>query len=269
MPVTDTAARRSPLDAARLATPPGWTVEVLAETPSTNAALAARARAGAPEGLVITTEHQSAGRGRLDRGWATPPRSALALSVLLAPRVPTAHWPWLPLLTGVAVTRTLRAEGYDAGVKWPNDVLLLGHQDELKVCGILVEMVETATGPTAVVGIGLNTSQTREELPVPTATSLEIARGRPVDRTGVLVALLRSLRTAYDDWQTDPGSVIEPYTAMSVTLGREVRVELPTREPLVGTAVRIDPDGRLVVRTESGETAVGAGDVVHARLGPR
>lgn len=267
MPVTDTPAPRPPLDPSRLVAPPGWTVEILPETPSTNAVLAERARAGVPEGTVVTTEHQTAGRGRLDRGWETPTRAAVTLSVLLRPALPAGRWPWLPLLTGLAVTRTLREQGYDAGVKWPNDVLLRGDRgDEQKVCGILVEMVDTPDGPAAVVGIGVNTSQTPAELPVPTATSLEIAGAAPVDRTEVLGSVLRSLRAAYDAWLADPGGVLEPYTAASVTLGRQVTVELPVGAPLVGTAERIDHDGRLVVRTDAGETTVGAGDVVHARL---
>ena len=76
-------------------------VEVVEEAPSTNALVAERARAGAPEGLVVVAEHQTAGRGRLDRTWETPARSALTFSVLLRPTGAGAAWPWLPLLTGL------------------------------------------------------------------------------------------------------------------------------------------------------------------------
>lgn len=256
------ATSRPPLDPARLAVP-GWSVEILPETPSTNAVLSARARAGAPAGSVVTTEHQIAGRGRLDRGWTMPPRAALAVSALLRPDgVPAERWPWLPLMTGVAVAGTLRDLGYAAGLKWPNDVLIDGR----KVCGILVERVETPTGPAAVVGVGLNTSLAADELPVPTATSLEIESGTPVDRTEVLAALLGRLTAAYDSWLASPDRLEADYRALSVTVGEQVRAELPDGSVLAGRATAIDRHGRLVIAHDGKETPVGAGDVVHARL---
>jgi BirA family transcriptional regulator, biotin operon repressor / biotin---[acetyl-CoA-carboxylase] ligase len=245
-----------------------YVVEILPATPSTNAVLAQRARDGAPEGLVLVTEHQTAGRGRLDRTWETPARSALTFSALLRPpeaQVPPQRWPWLPLLAGLAVTSTLRQEGYAAGVKWPNDVLIAGADGDRKVCGILVERIETSQGPAAVVGIGLNTSLTAAELPVPTATSLAIESGADVDRSALLAHLLRSLFGHYADWVADPEPLRAAYAGASVTLGRRVRAELPGGEVLEGTAVAIDATGRVVVGTDAGERAVGAGDVVHLR----
>ncbi|MDF1602979.1 biotin--[acetyl-CoA-carboxylase] ligase [Nocardioides sp. YIM 152315] len=258
--------RRPSLDAARLAAlAPGVVIEVLRETTSTNAVAAERARAGAPEGSVVAAEHQTAGRGRLDRSWATPPRSALLFSVVLRPTVPAAVWPWLPLLTGYVVARALRGAGYDAGTKWPNDVLI---GDE-KIAGILVERLQTPSGPAAVVGIGLNVSLTPEELPVPTATSLLIASGAEPDRTDLLVLLVEALVEAYDAWQAGGESARDrlaaSYAAACVTVGRDVRVDLPSGDPLTGRATGVDRDGRLVVRGPAGETAVGAGDVVHVR----
>jgi BirA family biotin operon repressor/biotin-[acetyl-CoA-carboxylase] ligase len=245
-----------------------FAVEILAQTPSTNADLAERARGGAPEGLVLVTEHQTAGRGRLDRTWETPLHSALTFSVLLRPpadRVPPQRWPWLPLVAGLAVASVLREKGYAAGVKWPNDVLIAGPLGERKVCGILVERIETATGPAAVVGIGLNTSLSDEELPVPTATSLAIESGGPVDRTALLLAVLRGVFRHYEQWVADPESVRAAYAGASVTLGRQVRAELPGGDTLTGTATAIEDTGRIVISTADGEHAVGAGDVVHLR----
>ncbi|MEP9383967.1 biotin--[acetyl-CoA-carboxylase] ligase [Nocardioides sp. KR10-350] len=258
--------RRPPLDAVRLAAVSGWDVEILPETPSTNAVVAERARQGAPEGLVVTTEHQTAGRGRLDRAWSTPARSALTVSALLRPdSVPAERWPWLPLMTGVAVADTLRGQGYAAGLKWPNDVLISGR----KVCGILVERVDSPVGPAAVVGIGLNTSLAADELPVPTATSLALEKGAPVDRTELLHALLEQLTTSYAAWRERPQALTEAYLGLSVTVGRYVRAELPGGD-LVGTATGIDASGRLEVVPDGGTdpVAVGAGDVVHLRGAP-
>ena len=248
-------------------------VEVHDVATSTNAVAAERARAGAPEGLVVVAEHQTAGRGRLDRTWETPPRSSLTFSAVLRPTVPATDWPWLPLLTGYVVARTLRGAGYDAGVKWPNDVLLARPSEESrKVAGILVERVETPTGPAAVVGIGLNVSLTEDELPVPTATSLLIEAGTEPDRSALLAELLSALVEGYDLWQSSPEArdrLAASYAAACVTVGREVRVELPGGESLLGRAVGVDRSGRLVVAGPSGEVAVGAGDVVHVRAADR
>lgn len=258
----------NPLDVQRLA---ARGVEVLPHTPSTNAVLAERARDGAPEGLVVATEHQTAGRGRLDRSWETPAGSALTFSTLLRPEVPPATWPWLPLLTGYAVAKSLAAAGFGAVLKWPNDVLI----GDRKVAGILVERVETPGGPAAIVGIGLNVLLEAEALPVPTATSLLVESGglgHPVpDRTVLLASLVDTLLESYDAWQAGiaDGSVVrlrESYTRVCGTVGREVEVSLPDGSLLLGRARGIDEHGRLVVAPTAGpEVAVGAGDVVHVR----
>ena len=268
--MTPDAAERPPLDKAHLAhpdadLPPELVVEVVDEAASTNALVADRARAGAEEGLVVVAEHQTAGRGRLDRSWEAPPRAALTLSVLLHPVVAPAAWPWLPLLTGYAVAKALRGDGVAADLKWPNDVLVRGH----KVAGILVERVETSTGPAAVVGIGLNVSQRPEELPVPTATSLAIERGSAPDRTHVLISVLSALNEAYGAWsaggEAGTARLRASYAAACATVGEDVRVDLPSGEVLTGRATGIDEGGRLEVDGESGRTVVGAGDVIHVR----
>ena len=261
MRVTDAAAgERRPLDAVALAQVlPGWArVEVVEEAGSTNAVVAARAREGAAEGLVVAAEHQSAGQGLLGRVWESPRYAGLTFSVLLHPPVADRRWPWLPLLTGVAVVDALAAVGAPpARLKWPNDVLL----DGLKVAGILAERVDTPRGAAAVVGVGLNVAQTRPELPVPTATSLALA-GAAVDRAAVLRSVLERLHGAYVGWRA--GSPRDRYLALCDTVGRQVRVELP-RGVLEGTATDVDADGALVVASGGRRTAVTAGDVVHLR----
>jgi BirA family biotin operon repressor/biotin-[acetyl-CoA-carboxylase] ligase len=140
------------------------TVRVVGSIGSTNASLADAARAGAAEAALLVAEHQHAGRGRMGRSWQAPARSALTFSVLVRPQVPVADWPWLPLLTGVAVAEAIRrGAGVQAMVKWPNDVLV----EDRKLAGVLLERVETPIGPAAVLGIGLNVSAQREELRCP------------------------------------------------------------------------------------------------------
>jgi BirA family transcriptional regulator, biotin operon repressor / biotin---[acetyl-CoA-carboxylase] ligase len=269
--VTTDSAARPPLDTARLGADnpelmPDLVVEVVDTLPSTNHAVAERARAGgAPDGLVVVADHQSDGRGRLDRTWETTPGTAVTFAMLLRPEAPTRSWPWLPLIVGYAVDKVLKARGLDAGVKWPNDVLV----GEKKVAGILVERLETPDGPAAVVGVGLNVAQTADELPVPEATSLELETGAPVDRTDVLVEVLNAVREAIDAWEIGGDlnnmRVHESYAAACVTLGRQVRVELPDGTTLEGLALEIDPAGQLVVEVEGRRHPVAAGDVVHVR----
>jgi BirA family biotin operon repressor/biotin-[acetyl-CoA-carboxylase] ligase len=254
---------RPPLDRDVLAASP-WRVEVLAESASTNAEVVRRARAGEPPGLAVVAEHQSAGRGRLGRAWVTPPRAALTFSLLVAPdAVPVARWPWLPLLTGLAVVDGVRrVAGLDAVLKWPNDVLL----GDAKVAGILVERVERPGGAVAVVGVGLNVSSTRNELPVGTATSLSLAGAAAVDRSTLLLSVLDAFSTLYDGWVGDAGRGLRPsYVRVCSTVGRDVRVELPGARSLCGKAVDVDHDGRLLVDDGTRVRALGAGDVVHVR----
>lgn len=255
--MTSTPDSRPPLDPSRLPDQ----VEILAATPSTNADLAAQARAGAPDGAVLVTEHQTRGRGRLDRGWETPDRSSLTFSVLRRPQLPAEAWPWIPLLVGYAVQAALADRLPSIGLKWPNDVLV----EDRKLAGILVERIETPEGPAAVIGIGLNVDQTLEELPVALATSITLELGRRPDRTEVLAQILGSLEGLWP-LLDDLDGLRAAYSDACLSLGRGVRVDLPGGEQIEGTALGIDREGRLVVGTEIGELTVAAGDVVHASL---
>lgn len=243
------------------------------EAGSTNALVAERARAGAEAGLVIVAEHQTSGRGRLDRTWEVPPRAALTFSMLVRPEVEPAAWPWIPLLTGYAVHAALDDRADGIGLKWPNDIVVethdpaagAGQASTLKLAGILVERVETPAGPAAVLGIGINVHQTPDELPIAEATSIEqLIEGVP-DRTEILTTVLASLDTLLPLLE-DTDALRRAYAGECVTLGKTVRVDVPAGEPLSGTAVDIDAGGRLVVQTAGGEVPVGAGDVVHVRL---
>lgn len=243
---------------------PAWTsVAIVGETSSTNADLVAAAHDGAPHGSVFVAEQQSAGHGRMGRSWTSPPRSSLLFSVLLRPRVPLARWSWLPLLTGLAVLPAIRGVGVEPALKWPNDVLI----GERKLAGILAERA----GDAVVVGVGLNVTLSEAELPVPTATSLALEGAPDVDRADLLAALLHAFGERYDAWEEragDPAHLLEAYRRSCDTLGRSVRVQLPHAPDLIGTAVDVDGDGRLVVQPDeagAGPVTLASGDVVHVR----
>ncbi len=234
-------------------------IRVVAETGSTNADLLQAARAGAAEGLVLVAGAQTAGRGRLGRTWVSLPGTALICSVLLRPAAPPAALGWVPLLAGVAVASALRAEAaVPAQLKWPNDVLVAGR----KIAGILAEAYAGAI----VVGIGVNVSLGRAELPVPTATSLRLEHAASTDREQLLAAILGELERWYTAWAGGAGTagVRREYLRLSATIGRPVRAELPG-SVLSGTAEDVDELGRLVLATGAGTEAVGAGDIVHLR----
>ncbi|WP_460365595.1 biotin--[acetyl-CoA-carboxylase] ligase, partial [Actinocorallia lasiicapitis] len=207
-------------------------------------------------------------------------RSGLMFSVLLrpGPGVPVARLGWIPLLTGVAVAAAIRSVTSRAGagefgeatgaatvaatLKWPNDLLV----GERKLAGILAERSDDAI----VVGVGLNISLHADELPVPTATSLTIEDAAITDRETVLKAVLRELALRYTEWRAadgdpDGSGLRNAYRELCATLGQEIRIELPGGEAATGTAVDVDPDGRLVIETAAGERAFSAGDVVHVR----
>ncbi|HEV7824339.1 MAG TPA: biotin--[acetyl-CoA-carboxylase] ligase [Mycobacteriales bacterium] len=243
-------------------------LDVVDSTGSTNADLAAAARAGAPEGSVLVAESQDAGRGREGRVWVSPPRAGLTFSVLLRPDgVPPARWGWLSLLAGVALTRAVgRLAEVDAWLKWPND-LLLGPQRK-KGAGLLAEV----SGGGVVLGIGLNVTTAAAELPREDATSLLLEGAACTDRVPLLTAVLRELARDYGKWRDAEGDpeasgLRRVYAESCDTIGRDVRVLLPGDAVLAGEAVGVDRDGRLQVSPLGGGdlVAVAAGDVVHVR----
>lgn len=255
-------ARRLRAAAQRVA--PWRELHVLGEVTSTSDVVAAAARAGEPEGLVVVAEQQAGGRGRLGRTWASPPRAGLTFSVLLRPTAPMERWTLLPLLAGVATALAIAERtGIEVRLKWPNDLVVDGR----KIGGILAEV----TGGAVVVGIGINVTTAADELPGPGATSIALEQGTSgsTDRTPLLLAMLRELGPRYLAWQAAGGAaalVVPDFRQLCATVGRDVLVTMPGGDDVTGTATGVDDDGRLVVRRPDGSTlAVSAGDVVHVR----
>lgn len=254
---------------------------------STNRYLLEEARAGAPDGVVVVAEHQSAGRGRLGRRWEAPAGANLLLSVLLRPDLPAGQRHLAAAVVALAgADAAATVADLRLGIKWPNDLLA---PDGRKVAGVLAEgdlpapppgvpaAGPTGPGPThealpaIVVGIGMNLNwpATDEDLPgelVGTATSLRQQTGHPVDPSGLLGSLLDALGPRLDALGTPSGRsrLAGELRHRCVTLGTKVRIEL-AGPGFEGRAVDLTPEGHLVVATGDGLRTVVAGDVVHVR----
>lgn len=230
----------------------------VATTGSTNTDLADEARGGDRSGAVLVTDHQTAGRGRLDRVWEDIPGTALLVSL----RVPIAG------TDGGSVVRALGAAARAAvdglcrdpvAAKWPNDLVVVDGAAPGKLAGVLAEFV-AGDEPCVVIGIGINIRPVADR---PGATSV-VECGGPDDRDRLLTALL----TEFAPRRRDGTGVIDELREHSATLGSQVRIELPGGTHLVGTAADLTEAGELVVRTDDGAShVVATGDVVHVRPG--
>lgn len=259
-----------PIDTARLAATRFTDVRTFEEVGSTNTELLEAARGGAPEGVVMVADHQSAGRGRLGRAWSAAPGTALLASVLLRPRLSVDDLPLVNCAAGLAAADAVESTaGFRPGLKWPNDLVTPG--GGAKLAGMLSESTpETGGGPApaVVVGIGVNVAAGAYPAELAsTATSCEEVAGGPVDRAELLVAFLEALERRYSALLAGGGAetTLAASAADSATLGRRVRVEM-SGTTLEGVATRLAEHGELIVTDDAGqETRVSAGDVVHLR----
>jgi BirA family biotin operon repressor/biotin-[acetyl-CoA-carboxylase] ligase len=235
----------------------------LPETDSTMDEARRLAEQGAPDGTLVVTDYQTAGRGRLDRRWQAPPASSLLLSFIFRPAVASHQVQQLTMLCGLAVAESVEAEtGLPVGLKWPNDLEIGG----AKVGGILTEVEMSGVRVTyAVVGVGLNVNLDPQQLSGPflaRATSLSAELGRPVARLPLLWAVLHAVEARYMALGAGVPGVHAEWARHLVTLGRTVTVSAgdPVWE---GTAEGVDADGALLVRRIDGSLErIVAGDVI-------
>ncbi|MHB8324537.1 MAG: biotin--[acetyl-CoA-carboxylase] ligase [Candidatus Dormibacteria bacterium] len=241
---------------AALGTP--YRVRCEARVASTQDLVLAAARAGAPEGLVITADHQTLGRGRAGRRWTDSPGTSLMFSVLWRPAGPSTRWGTLALTAGLAVAEGIEAAGGPPMVlKWPNDCLTSGR----KLAGILVESGFAGGPPAAVVGVGCNVAWADVEPGlVEGATALDL-EGTPIPITALAAAVLASLHRRYREWIEggfDP--MLAAWVGRCQWLGELVAVNLPGG-PVEGELLGVAPNGALRLRRDGLEIEVPAGDV--------
>lgn len=240
----------------------GRPIRYFEEITSTNQYAKKIAEEGAPEGTLVIADLQTQGKGRSGRTWSTPQGTAVAMTLILRPKLPPFRVSMVTLVMGLAVAKTCR-QLYDLPVqiKWPNDVVIKGK----KLCGILTELSTELTAVNYVVigtGINVNIREFPEELQQ-MATSLCLELGKECTRAELIAQCMKQFEALYEQFlQTgDLSLLMEEYNELLVNRNRQVRVLEPGHE-YQGEALGINKDGELLVKNEEGAIiAVYAGEV--------
>lgn len=240
----------------------GNTVYSYTEVDSTNNRAKQLAEEGAPHGTLVMADIQTAGKGRRGRSWSSPSGSGIWMTLILKPDLEPSRASMLTLVMAHSVTKAIRmVTGLDAGIKWPNDVVVNGR----KVCGILTEMsAEIDFINHIVIGFGINANITSfpEEIGK-TATSLELEMGQPVSRADLAASVLEQFEVDYQAFLShgDLSALLTPYNDMLLGIGQQVRVLQPGHE-YTGISAGINRAGELLVKREDGTvTEIYAGEV--------
>jgi len=239
----------------------GGKIQFLSEVASTNTLAMEMAADGTPEGTVVIAETQTGGKGRLGRKWISP-KGNLYLSVILRPKIPIQKAPLITLTGAVAVASAIRTTcGLEAGIKWPNDILISGK----KVSGLLTEMsAEQDRIRHIVLGIGVDVNMEMGELPPDVrslSTTLAAETEAKINRTALLQQVLRDLEHWYQKFLGNEEDVLNEWRKLNMTVGNRITVS-GAGEALDGLAQGVDRDGRLIIRLDDGTIrTVAAGDV--------
>jgi BirA family biotin operon repressor/biotin-[acetyl-CoA-carboxylase] ligase len=240
----------------------GRKIICLSEVNSTNTYASKLAVDGEPEGTVVVAEHQTAGRGRLGRKWVSPAGVNIYASIILRPKVPPRDAPLLTFVAAVALAHTVRGlYKLDAGIKWPNDLLINGR----KAAGILTEMsAEPELVRHIILGVGMDVNMPRDAFPEEIkdlSTSVMLEVGKRLNRAELLRRFLEELEKSYlmmVDGKRE--EILDEWRSLSITLGRRVKVTSLSGEK-VGFARDIDQEGGLILEVDGRNETVTSGDV--------
>ena len=227
---------------------------------STNDEAKALARKGAVNGTVVVSEAQSVGKGRMERSFFCP-EGGIWFSVILRPDFLPMEAPKCTLLAAVAVTKAMRKQGLEAGIKWPNDIICQGK----KLTGILTEMsAEMDKINYVVIGTGINVNIPAASFPEELqdkASSMSALLGHDVPKIAFFQDVLRNMEKLYLEIEANGfKELLQQWRHYSITLGQEINV-IGVKETFSGIARDIDDDGALLVETQQGLRKVLAGDV--------
>ena len=220
------------------------------------------AESGVGEGTLIVADEQTKGKGRMGRGWYSPPKLGLWMSLILRPDIPPFKAPGLSICAGLALAQAIGdLTGMDANIKWPNDCLINGR----KVGGILLELsAELDRTNFVIAGIGVNVNHLPSDFPKKLstyATSIRMELGKEVSRMKLLTLFLKKFEAIYSDFKknglTPQRQSIKRFSSL---LNKKVTVKLG-KEKIEGVAQDIDDNGSLVIKTKKGERVVRAGEV--------
>mgnify|MGYP006111623647 FL=1 len=238
-------------------------IEHISETGSTNSDLVSKA-SELGDGFILVSDHQTDGKGRLERHWEAPPSRNLLFSVLLHPKWSMERHQLVTPALALATVEVLERLGLRATVKWPNDVMV-EKEGEKKIAGILAEYVKQEN-PVLVVGMGLNIEWPLQEDPAPPKSISLRACGIEKDRFELLVEILKNFEKRLIEISSEKGTSTfrQAYTAKSSTIGNQVKVQ-KSEDDIIGNAIDIEENGSLIIENENGITSITAGDVIHLR----
>ncbi len=229
----------------------GKVLEHFKEVSSTNEiALRKLASGDAEDGMVISTEHQTAGRGQRGSQWESQRGENLLLSVILRPAfLKVTQQFQLTKMASLGVSRTVQSFGLPAQIKWPNDIMVEGK----KLAGILIQnIIQAGKIEATVMGIGLNVNQS--EFPkVPNATSMRRELGQKLDLITIRSRLLSALDKYYLLLKSTKKDLDEEYHSQLFRLGERSRFLTPNHSDFYGKIVGVNEEGKLMVSDDSGD----------------
>ncbi len=244
----------------------GKVLYLFEEIGSTNEVAFELARNGAPEGTVVIADSQTQGRGRLQRRWISPPGVNLYISVIFRPSIAAKNVPFLTLVASIALAETIKNEGANTLIKWPNDILI----NWKKVAGVLTAMQPRGDEVDfVVVGVGVNLNMTRETMKkemgevAEIATSLREELGHEIERARFTADLINEIEIWYQRFLKNGKSpIIKEWMRRWGAINRRVQVKF--NETVVeGTASGIDENGYLLIKKDDGTTErIISGDVI-------
>jgi BirA family biotin operon repressor/biotin-[acetyl-CoA-carboxylase] ligase len=244
----------------------GKVIYLFEEIGSTNEVAFELARNGAPEGTVVIADSQTQGRGRLQRRWISPPGVNLYISVIFRPSIAAKNAPFLTLVASIALAETIKNEGANTLIKWPNDILI----NWKKVAGVLTAMQPRGDEVDfVVVGVGVNLNMTRETMKkemgevAEIATSLREELGHEIERARFTADLINEIEMWYQRFLKNGKSpIIKEWMRRWGAINRRVQVKF--NETVVeGTASGIDENGYLLIKKDDGTTErIISGDVI-------
>jgi BirA family biotin operon repressor/biotin-[acetyl-CoA-carboxylase] ligase len=251
------------------------TLYVFDELASTNTFALEHAKRHSPPTTVILADKQTAGRGRLDRSWFSPPEANIYGSLLFFHDGPHQPLGWVPLMAGVAIARAIETlTSIRIHLKWPNDLLV----GERKVGGVLCESFRNVQHNTCVViGFGINVNVSESMFPQDlqqSATSLKIQCHRPVEREPLIKKIITLLEKGWKDLSSKGHQSCRlEYNNRCATIGQTIQVHFPDGGRLLGLAHSIGEHGQLRVTpspSDSNEQSarmrdIHSGEILHIR----